>query len=101
MEEAATNAVHIIKHMFTNDHSTVDVEEEAEEQWVQTIIQKARGPIGAGPGSTECTPGYYNNEGHLNEKSRQGAPYGGGSIEFFHLMEKWRESGDFKGLKFN
>mgnify|MGYP001337176401 CR=1 FL=1 len=101
LEEAATNAVHIIKHMFTNDHSTVDVEEEAEEQWVQTIIQKARGPIGAGPGSTECTPGYYNNEGHLNEKSRQGAPYGGGSIEFFHLMEKWRESGDFKGLKFN
>ena len=101
LEEAATNAVHIIKHMFSNDYSMVDVEEEAEEQWVQTIIQKARGPIGAGPGSTECTPGYYNNEGHLNEKSRQGAPYGGGSIEFFHLMEKWRESGDFKGLEFN
>ena len=101
MEEAATTAVHVIKHMCINDHSTVDVEEEAEEQWVQTIIQKARGPIGAGPGSTECTPGYYNNEGHFNEKSRQGAPYGGGSIEFFHLMEKWRESGDFKGLKFN
>ena len=101
LEEASTNAVHIIKHMFDNGHSVVDVEEEAEEQWVETIIQKARGPIGAGPGSTECTPGYYNNEGHLNEKSRQGAPYGGGSIEFFSLMKDWRDSGDFKGLKFN
>ena len=101
LEEAVTNAVHVIKHMCDNDYLTVDVEKEAEEQWVRTIIEKARGPIGAGPGSTECTPGYYNNEGHLNEKSRQGAPYGGGSIEFFSLMKDWRDSGDFKGLKFN
>ena len=101
LEEAVTNAVHVIKHMCDNDYLTVDVEKEAEEQWVRTIIEKARGPIGAGPGNTECTPGYYNNEGHLNEKSRQGAPYGGGSIEFFSLMKDWRDSGDFKGLKFN
>ena len=101
LEEAVTNAVHVIKHMCDNDYLTVDVEKEAEEQWVRTIIEKARGHIGAGPGSTEGTPGYYNNEGHLNEKSRQGAPYGGGSIEFFSLMKDWRDSGDFKGLKFN
>ena len=80
---------------------TVDVEQEAEDEWVKTIIEKARGPIGAGPGSTECTPGYYNNEGHLNEKARQSAPYGGGSVEFFKLMEDWRDKGDFKGLEFN
>ena len=100
LEEAATNAVYIIKHIFDEGHSTVDVKQEAEGEWVKTIIEKARGPIGAGPGSTECTPGYYNNEGHLNEKARQGAPYGGGSVEFFKLMEDWRDKGDFAGLEF-
>ena len=100
LEEAATNAVCIIKHIIDEGYLTVDVEQEAEDEWVKTIIEKARGPIGAGPGSTECTPGYYNNEGHLNEKARQGAPYGGGSVEFFKLMEDWRDKGDFKGLEF-
>ena len=101
LDEAATNTVCIIKHTVDEGYLTVDVVQEAEDEWVKTIVEKARGPIGSGPGSTECTPGYYNNEGHLNEKSRQGAPYGGGSVEFFKLMEGWRDDGDFKGLKFN
>ena len=101
LEEAATNTVCIIKHTVDEGYLTVDVLQEAEDEWVKTIVEKARGPIGSGPGSTECTPGYYNNEGHLNEKARQGAPYGGGSVEFFKLMEDWRNNGDFKGLKFN
>ncbi len=101
LDEAATNTVCIIKHTVDEGYLTVDVVQEAEDEWVKTIVEKARGPIGSGPGSTECTPGYYNNEGHLNEKARQGAPYGGGSVEFFKLMEGWRNDGDFKGLKFN
>ena len=98
LEEAATNAVHIIKHMFTNDHSTVDVEEEAEEQWVQTIIQKARGPIGAGPGSTECTPGYYNNEGKVgNPDGFFTTSYGAGPIQFHRILSEWRDDGRLEG----
>ena len=77
LEEAATNTVCIIKHTVDEGYLTVDVLQEAEDEWVKTIVEKARGPIGSGPGSTECTPGYYK------------------------LMEDWRNNGDFKGLKFN
>ena len=47
-----------------------------------------------------CTPGYYNNEGHDNPLAQQNSPYGGGSIQFFELLAKWREAGDFDGLEF-
>ena len=48
--------------------------------------------------SRSCTPGYYNNEGHVEFES-QNTFYGGGPIEFFNLMAKWREAGDLKGLE--
>ena len=46
-----------------------------------------------------CTPGYYNAEG----KSGQGegfleGHYGEGPVQFYTLMEQWRERGDLEGL---
>ena len=54
-----------------------------EAAWINTIKRVAR--------QTEefqksCTPGYYNNEGHVEFES-QNTFYGGGPIEFFNLME--------------
>jgi len=54
-----------------------------------------------GLGGPDCTPGYYNNEGQPHPHAAQSAPYGGGSIAFFDMMAKWREAGDFAGLKFS
>jgi cyclohexanone monooxygenase len=51
-----------------------------------------------GPG---CTPGYYNNEGRPSPRAAQGAPYGGGSIKFFRILEEWRAAGTFDGLEFS
>ncbi|MFL6873147.1 MAG: hypothetical protein ACJ0RG_13970 [Candidatus Azotimanducaceae bacterium] len=66
----------------------------AEQKWVQTIIDKARLTADF---QEKCTPGYYNNEGQVNTKP-QNNTYGGGPIEFFSLMEKWRTKGDLAGL---
>jgi len=45
-----------------------------------------------------CTPGYYNNEGHVNV-TPQNNTYGGGPLEFFELMRKWRNQGKLAGLE--
>ena len=100
LEELTTHLAHIISHTLQHGARTVEVSHDAEEAWVATIVEKGLGAMGA-LGGADCTPGYYNNEGQAREPSAiQTAPYGGGSIEFFQLLEQWRADGDFAGLEF-
>jgi len=100
LEELTTHLAHIISHTLQHGARTVEVSQDAEEAWVATIVEKGLGAMGA-LGGADCTPGYYNNEGQAREPSAiQAAPYGGGSIEFFQLLEQWRADGDFAGLEF-
>ncbi len=99
LDESATHIAHIVSHALENGYQTVEVTKEAEDAWVQTILEKANGFMG-GLGGPQCTPGYYNNEGQPNPSATQAAPYGGGSIQFFKLLQKWRDDGTFEGLKF-
>ena len=63
---------------------------------MQQCIDKARL---AGEFFESCTPGYYNNEGKVGERSSQDGFYGGGSVEFIQLLEAWRKQGDMPGLE--
>ncbi|MDX2380140.1 MAG: hypothetical protein QNM02_10330, partial [Acidimicrobiia bacterium] len=63
-------------------------------------LEKASGGMGGGLGGGSCTPGYYNNEGQSLGAPPYTAPYGGGSIKFFELMDEWRSTGDYEGLEF-
>ena len=100
LDETAVHQAHIIKHVLDNELATVEVTQEAEKAWVDTILGFAgSGPLG-GLGGPECTPGYYNNEGKPNPLAYQSAPYGGGSIKFFELLKQWRDDGKFEGVEF-
>ena len=99
LDECATHLAHIISHALENGFKTVEVSKEAEEGWVQTILELAGGMMG-GLGGPGCTPGYYNNEGRPSPLSAQGSFYGGGSIKFFKLLDDWRKTGEFEGIEF-
>jgi cyclohexanone monooxygenase len=100
LEELTTHLSHIIGHALDRGISTIEVSQDAEDAWVATIREKGLGAMGA-LGGVDCTPGYYNNEGQAREPgSIQAAPYGGGSIEFFRILQQWRDDGDFAGLEF-
>ncbi len=101
LDEVATHLSYIIAHALENDFRTVEVSKEAEEAWVQTILEKSTGAMAGGIGGPGCTPGYYNNEGRPNPGAKQAAPYGGGSIGFFKILKKWRAEGTFDGLEFS
>ena len=99
LDETAVHQAYIMSHALANGHSTVEVTKTAEADWVNTILGFEGGALG-GLGGPDCTPGYYNNEGQPHPLAAQSAPYGGGSIQFFELLAKWRETGTFEGLAF-
>jgi hypothetical protein len=41
----------------------------------------------------------YNNEGKPGERSDQNGFHGGGSVEFFRILQEWRAAGGLKGLE--
>jgi cation diffusion facilitator CzcD-associated flavoprotein CzcO len=96
LDEQAKHIAYIIGEGAEKGVETVEVSEEAETAWVQQCLDKARD---AGDFFENCTPGYYNNEGKTSELSAQNGFYGGGSIEFFKILEDWREKGQLDGLE--
>ena len=100
LDEAAHHLAFIVGHMDRAGLRTVEATSEAEEEWSATIVANATNATG-GLGGTDCTPGYYNNEGKQPDQPPYGTFYGKGSIAFFELTRQWREAGTFEGLVFN
>ena len=87
----------VVKHAQDQGFSEVEPTAEAQQQWIDFLLT---GP-GARIGSTECTPGYYNNEGQgYGEQERFALGHPAGAQGFFNHIEAWRHSGEFKGLEF-
>ena len=97
LDEQSQHLAHILDNARQQGATRIEASKAAEQEWVQTIIEKARLTADF---QEKCTPGYYNNEGHVNVKPQNGM-YGGGPIEFFSLMKKWRSKGDLPGLELN
>ena len=95
LDEQSVHLAHILGKARERGANRIEASERAETEWVKTIVEKARLTADF---QEKCTPGYYNNEGNVNTKP-QNNTYGGGPIEFFGLMEKWREQGNLDGLE--
>ena len=95
LDEQSIHLAYILKTAKEKGASRIEASQEAEDDWVKTIIEKARLVADF---QEKCTPGYYNNEGNLNRKPQNGM-YGAGPIEFFSLMKKWRSKGNLEGLE--
>ena len=97
LDEQSIHLAHIISTAQKKGVTRIEASEKAEKEWVNTIIEKSRLTADF---QEKCTPGYYNNEGQVNVKP-QNNMYGGGPIEFFKLMKKWRSKGNLEGLELN
>ncbi len=95
LDEQSIHLAYILKSAKEKGFSRIEASQEAEDKWVQTIIEKARLTADF---QEKCTPGYYNNEGKVNQNP-QNNTYGAGPIEFFALMKKWRSKGALEGLE--
>jgi cyclohexanone monooxygenase len=93
--EQAKHLAYIIRHGLDANAAQIEVSAEAEQAWIEQCLQKARQ---TGDFFENCTPGYYNNEGKPGERSAQDGFYGGGSPEFFRILDAWRAEGKLAGL---
>ncbi|MEO0436077.1 MAG: NAD(P)/FAD-dependent oxidoreductase [Pseudomonadota bacterium] len=93
-DDLAIHVSYIIASVLNSDFRTVEVSAEAEEAWVQEIIQttnQARNDFLA-----ECTPGFFNHEGQ--DENLQNLPYGPGINAFNALLAQWRNEGELTGM---
>lgn len=87
----------IVAHAEGQNAAMVEPTPAAQEAWVEMVLTGAGMMIG----NTECTPGYYNNEGEgMTEKNRYGLGHPAGARAYFAHIKAWRESGAFEGLTF-
>jgi len=98
LNQQAHHATFIVEEARRRDAAAVDITAESEQAWVDEMKDKARLGLKF---YTDCTPGYYNNEGKVGAAGGFFASlYGGGPIHFFQLLEEWRSSGEFAGEVF-
>ncbi|WP_236795529.1 NAD(P)/FAD-dependent oxidoreductase [Amycolatopsis sp. GM8] len=96
--EAGTTAAAVIAHARATGAVRVETTAAAQAAWVGLLLDPATSVIY----DPDCTPGYYNNEGHptgLRERRNQ-SRYPAGAAGYFRYIEEWRDSGTFEGLEF-
>ena len=89
---------YIIAEAMQRGATTVEPTQHAQDDWCATIKETA---IDNSAFDSQCTPGYYNNEGGGGGegiRSHLGEPYGPGFYAFGDLLAEWRDKGDLDGL---
>jgi cyclohexanone monooxygenase len=97
LTEAGKTIAMIAQHAFAAGAAEVEVTKEAEDAWLDLL----HSGVGTFLGTTECTPGYYNQEGQPTVHGRDflvGYPLG--ATAYFQYLDGWRSSGTFEGLEF-
>jgi cyclohexanone monooxygenase len=98
--EAGLTVATLVRHALDRGHQQIEVNKEAEDAWMELLASAPDTP-GRVIGSPDCTPGYYNNEGHPEEGN--GGIFGGyplGAQAYFQYLDQWRSTGTFEGLSF-
>ncbi|MEM1196081.1 MAG: NAD(P)/FAD-dependent oxidoreductase [Pseudomonadota bacterium] len=94
----AKTLAQVVAHAEENGYATIEPTEEAVDAWVDTILSAQAGMLA----STECTPGFWNNEGQgWDKKFRQAQGHPGGAEGYFAHIDAWRRSGAYEGLTFS
>jgi cation diffusion facilitator CzcD-associated flavoprotein CzcO len=98
LTEQAAHVGYVVGAVRGNGGEVVETTEEAQDGWVKALQDVT--PPGVLEFLRACTPGYYNNEGSVDDDNRFGSGnYLGGPVHFFGLLAKWRESNTLEGLE--
>jgi cation diffusion facilitator CzcD-associated flavoprotein CzcO len=96
LEVQTEHITYVIAESLGRGASVVEVTQEAEDSWQQTM--RAVG-FNTAELLADCTPGYYNNEGGMVKRSHLGEVYSPGLTAFSKLLGEWRKTGEMQGLR--
>lgn len=93
--EMTRHLAYIINETKKRGIKALDPNRQVADAWVQETVE-----TGAGRGEflKQCTPGYYNDEGKLDDITFKSQPYGGGGPKFNKIIGKWRADDRFDGM---
>jgi hypothetical protein len=95
LDEQANHITALIQYAKQREARSIEPSAEAEAAWVAEIRRRA---VFHQRFQSECTPGYYNNEGNPQSGSGLfGEQYGAAPQKYFAVIRKWRDQG-MKGL---
>jgi cyclohexanone monooxygenase len=93
--DSARTIASVVEYAVGGGFAAVEPSQAAEDAWVELLLT---GP-GSMIGGADCTPVYYNGEGH-DPGLFTGHSYPYGPSAYFTYIDKWRTSGTFDGLEF-
>ena len=97
LNEQAQHIAYLINQTTSRASTVIEASQQAEDDWQDEMRRMA---MFAKDFFEACTPGYYNNDGHVSDNSGLIATaYGGGSEAFFKIIRDWREGGQLDGLE--
>ena len=96
IDEQSKHLAYLVKSARERGVETLESTVEAEQQWVQAILDLSEGRRAF---LEQCTPGFYNNEGQRSAASDRNLPFGAGPVAFLNILREWREAGTFDGLE--
>jgi cation diffusion facilitator CzcD-associated flavoprotein CzcO len=98
LADAGITIAAVVRQALDSGADEVEVTAEAEAAWLELLESSPASFIG----NTDCTPGYYNNEGQpLASGARFAmAGYPLGPVAYWEYIDGWRTSGEFAGLEF-
>ena len=96
LDEQSKHLAYLLDEVQRRGITLVEASQEAEDAWVQTIVDMAQFNVKF---LEACTPGYYNNEGRPADRTVRNGSYGAGSPAFIRLLEDWRTDGGLQGLE--
>ena len=98
LTEGGKTIAAVVKHALDVGAKEVEVTQDAQDAWIDLLL---KGPGRMMMGASDCTPGYYNNEGQdPGPAAKLNVGYPAGPSAYFRYIDTWRTSGEFEGLTF-
>ena len=93
--ESAATIAQVVEHARDRGAAEVEVTADAEAAWMELLATGV-----SFLGSSDCTPGYYNNEGQPAGDQASWRGYPAGAVAFFEFIARWRDAGTYEGIEF-
>jgi cyclohexanone monooxygenase len=95
-DEQTKAIVQVIAECMRKGVATVQPTEQAENDWVETIVSGAKGRSAF---LEACTPGYYNYEGKRERAAALNDFYAAGPMDYVQLLDEWPANPEPPGLE--
>lgn len=94
-DEIAQHLAYVIRYCKDHHIRAIEPSAQIEQEWLELCLSFAEMRRAF---DEECTPSYYNNEGHPTLLAVRNGFYGGGSNDYLQRLKAWRDAGTLPGF---